>query len=110
MLTGLSAAPLPCRFFEHSGAFSFFFFEDERLHVRHTVVKSLAEGQLEKKLAPEREERIKHKIGAEPSQHYPKRTPETNPEREREEPHGTPYATGPALHREWPIWDVDVVP
>ena len=33
---------------------------------------------------------------------------ETNPERAREEPRGTSSATGPGLHREWPILDVDV--
>ena len=31
----------------------------------------------------------------------------TNPERAREEPSGTPHATGPGLQKEWPILDVD---
>ena len=33
---------------------------------------------------------------------------ETNPERTREQPRGTAHATRPGLHREWPIWDVDI--
>ena len=87
------------------------------LHVRHTVVKSLAEGELKRTdLATEREERIKHKIGRSVRRHVPEEpdraiTPaiwRQNPERAREEPRGTPHATGPGLHREWPIWDVDV--
>ena len=76
----------------------------ERLHVHHTVVKSLAEGDFKKEpTSPLKERRgVSEEAGgaiAALPQAYSSNL-ETNPERAREEPCGTPDATGPGLHRE----------
>ena len=98
-----------------------FFFERLRLHVRHSVVRSQPKASYKKtNLAADGVGRrgTDTKIGESAKRHAPEKPNranqacssnlETNPARAREEPRGAPNATGPGLHREWLIWDVDV--